>query len=128
MGRRRILLPAVAVTAAAAVVGVLVGAVTGSESSRDGTAILRNDTGLAPLEVVVRNVDGELIGEGTFEEVFVFDTEFPDRERQCLVAGDGGFVVRAGDGTVLAEHRFSDRAVCSLDELTLRDDGSLTWE
>lgn len=118
-----------AVAAAAAVaVALAAGVLAGCESSRDGTAILRNDSDQAPLGVVVRNVDGELIGEGTFEKVFVFDTEFPDRELQCLVAGDGGFVVRAADGTVLAEHHFADRAVCELDELTLRDDGSLTWK
>lgn len=99
-----------------------------TEASPDGTALLRNATDQAPLEIVVRNADGDLIGEGTFEEVYVFDTQFTNRERQCLVARDGGFEIRSTAGEVVASHSFADRPVCELDELVLQDDGSLVWE
>jgi hypothetical protein len=69
-----------------------------------------------------------LIGEGTFEEVYVFDTQFPDREEQCLVARDGGFEIVDPGGGVIASHSFADRPVCELEELALREDGSLVWQ
>jgi hypothetical protein len=100
----------------------------GCEASPDGTALLRNATDHASLEIVLRDTAGRRHAGGTLDGVYVFDTQFTDRERQCLVARDGGFTVLRPDGEVVASHRFADRPVCELDELVLEDDGSLVWE
>ncbi len=116
------------VSAAAAVLtlGTLVAGCT--EASRQGTALLRNATDQAPLKIVVRDPQGRRTADGTFEKIYVFDTQFTNRERQCLVARDGGFQVLGPDGEVIASHSFADRPVCELDELVLKDDGSLVWK
>jgi hypothetical protein len=100
----------------------------GCEASREGTALLRNATDQASLEVVLRDSAGQRYAGGLLEEVYVFDTQFTNREMQCLVGRDGGFEVRRLNGEVIASHRFDDRPVCELDELVLEDDGSLVWE
>jgi hypothetical protein len=61
------------------------------------------------------------------DPAFRFDTQFTDRERQCLVAGDGSFEVRDSRGTVLVQHDFADRPVCERDVLALIGDGDLVW-
>jgi hypothetical protein len=100
----------------------------GCEASREGTALLHNATDQASLEIVLRDPAGQRYAEGTLEEVYVFDTQFTNREKQCLVGRDGGFEVLRPNGEVIASHRFDDRPVCELDELVLEDDGSLVWE
>ena len=60
---------------------------------------------------------GRALMDGALDPSFRFDTQFTDRERQCLVAGDGSFEVRDADGAVLVEHDFADRPVCEHDEL-----------
>lgn len=108
---------------------VLVVATAGcTPASREGTAELHNASDQAPLEVVVRDPEGRRTAGGPFEKVYVFDTQFTDRKRQCLVARDGGFAVLGPDGQVIASHSFADRAVCELDEVVLEPDGSLVWK
>ncbi|MFC7358894.1 hypothetical protein [Nocardioides astragali] len=109
---------------AAAVVTLMAGC---TEASPEGTAVLRNATGEDSFEVVIRDLEGRRTAGGTLEDVYIFDTQFTDRERQCLEAGDGGFEVVDGADVVFASHDFADRPVCELDEIVLKDDGSLTW-
>ena len=52
---------------------------------------------------------------------FRFDTQDPERKRQCLVDGDGSFQVRDSTGNVLVEHDFADRPVCEREELDVTD-------
>ena len=100
---------------------------SGCPASDDGTALLTNETGRDDLRVFVKDRAGRAFIERALDPTFRFDTQFPDRERQCLVAGDGSFEVRDSVGTVLVEHDFADRAVCEHDELELTDDGDLVW-
>lgn len=65
--------------------------------------------------------------DAAFDPAFRFDTQFTDRERQCLVAGDGSFEVRGSDGEVLIEHDFADREVCEHEELMVNEDLELVW-
>jgi len=58
---------------------------------------------------------------------YTFDTQFPERERQCYVASDGSFEVRRADGSVLAQHDFADRPVCEREEIIVTSDGDLVW-
>ena len=70
---------------------------------------------------------GRPLMDGALDPDFRFDTQDPDRDRQCLVAGDGSFEVRGADGVVLIEHDFADREVCEHDELVVTDDLKLVW-
>lgn len=103
-------------------------ACTGGEASDDGTALLRNETGRDGLRVYVLDGAGRPWMDGDLDPFFRFDTQDPDRERQCLVAGDGSFEVRDSDGTVLVEHDFADRPVCEHDELEVTGDRELVWD
>jgi hypothetical protein len=103
-------------------------ACTGSEASNDGTALLLNETGRKHLRVFVRDGAGRPLREAALDPAFRFDTQFTDRDRQCLVSGDGSFEVRDADGVVLAEHDFADRPVCEHDELKFTDDLEVVWE
>ena len=104
----------------------LLAACTGSESN-DGTALLTNTSSRDALRVVVLDGDGEPFREAALDPAFRFDTQFPDRERQCLVAGDGAFEVRDADGTVIVRHDFADREICEHEELEITDDLELEW-
>ena len=114
--RRIVLVPALAVCLSAC------------PASDDGTALLRNETGSDGVRVVVRDAAGRPFTDRALDPVFRFDTQFTDRERQCLVGGDGSFEVRDAGGTVLVEHDFADRAVCEHDELAVTDDLELVWD
>ena len=107
--------------------GLLAGC-TGGEASRDGTATLRNGTDVASYDVVIRDPGGRRTAGGTLEKVYVFDTQFTDRERQCLVEQDGGFDVVTTGGKVVVSHAFADRPVCEGDEVVLGRDGALDWQ
>jgi hypothetical protein len=109
-----------------AVVALAVG-VTACEASDDGTALLRNETGRTDLRVLVRDGAGRPLMDRALDPAFRFDTQFTDRERQCLVSGDGSFEVRDGDGAVLIQHDFADRPVCERDELEVSADLELVW-
>ncbi len=61
------------------------------------------------------------------KDVYVFDTQDPDRERQCYVASDGYFEMLRADGSVVVHHDFADRPVCEREEITLEADGDLVW-
>lgn len=111
----------------AAAVAVLTLTAGCTEASPEGTAVLRNATDEDTFEVVIRDPEGRRTAGGTLEDVYIFDTQFTDRERQCLETVDGGFEVVDGAGDVFASHSFADRPVCELDEIVLKDDGSLTW-
>ena len=65
--------------------------------------------------------------DAPLDPYFRFDTQDPERKRQCLVAGDGSFEVRDSAGTVLVEHDFADRPVCEHDELDVTADLKLLW-
>jgi hypothetical protein len=103
-------------------------ACTGGEASDDGTALLRNETGRDGLRIYVLDGAGRPWMDADLDPYFRFDTQFPDRERQCLVAGDGSFEVRDADGAVLVEHDLADRPVCEHDELEVTDDLELVWD
>ena len=100
---------------------------SGCPARDDGTALLTNQTGRDDLRIVVLDGDGRPLTDAALDPVFRFDTQFTDRERQCLVAGDGSFEVRDTNGTVVVEHDFADRAVCEHDEVELNGDGDLVW-
>jgi hypothetical protein len=97
------------------------------EASDDGTALLRNDSGRTDLEVVVLDGAGRAFREGALEPAFRFDTQFTDRERQCLEAGDGSFEIREPDGTVVVRHDFAEHAVCERDVLEISRELQLVW-
>lgn len=99
-----------------------------TEASPEGTALLRNATDEDSFEVVIRDPEGRRTAGGTLEDVYIFDTQFTNRERQCLDDVDGGFEVVDKAGDVVVSHSFADRPVCELDEIVLEDDGSLRWE
>ena len=98
-----------------------------SEASYDGTALLTNMSDRNDLRVVVLDGDGQPFREAALDPAFRFDTQFTDRERQCLVAGDGSFEVRDGHGEVLVRHQFADREVCEHEKLEITDDLELEW-
>jgi hypothetical protein len=124
MTARRRLAPALVL--AGLLSGVLVGC-TGGEASDDGTALLTNTSDRDDLRVVVLDGDGQPFREAALDPAFRFDTQFTDRERQCLAAGDGSFEVRAAAGTVVVRHDFADREVCEHEELEITDDLELEW-
>lgn len=97
------------------------------EASDDGTALLRDETGRDDLRVFVLDGAGRPLRDAALDPAFRFDTQFTDRERQCLVAGDGSFEVRDSSGTVLVAHDFADRPVCERDVLEIVGDGDLVW-
>lgn len=97
------------------------------EASNDGTALLRNESGRIDLRVFVFDGAGRQLMDGALEPAFRFDTQFTDRERQCLLAGDGSFEIREPDGTVVVEHDFANRAVCEREELKVTDELQLVW-
>ena len=99
---------------------------SGCPASDEGTALLINETG-RDLRIVVKDGAGHPFIEAALDPAFRFDTQFPDRERQCLVAGDGSFEVQDSSGTVIVRHDFADRPVCEHDELELTRDGDLVW-
>jgi hypothetical protein len=103
-------------------------ACTGLEASDDGTALVRNETGRKNLRVFVLDGADRPLMDAALDPAYRFDTQFTDRERQCLVAGDGSFEVRDADGAVLVEHDFADRPVCEHDEMEVTDDLELVWE
>ena len=90
-------------------------------------ALLLNETGRDDLRIVVNDGEGRPFIERALDPAFRFDTQFTDRERQCLVAGDGSFEVRDSNGSVVVRHDFADRPVCEHDELELTDHGDLVW-
>ena len=100
---------------------------SGCPARDDGTALLTNETGRDDLRIVVLDGDGRPLTDAALDPVFRFDTQFTDRERQCLVAGDGSFEVRDSNDTVVVEHDFADRAVCEHDELEVSEEGQLLW-
>ena len=100
---------------------------TACPASDDGPALLHNDTGRDDLRVVVLDGAGRPFRDAALDPAFRFDTQFTDRERQCLVAGDGSFEVRDARGALLVEHDFADRPVCEHDELEVTRDGALVW-
>ena len=100
---------------------------TACPASDDGTALLRNETGREDLRVFVVDGAGRPLMDAALDPAFRFDTQFTDRERQCLVAGDGSFEVRDSSGTVLVAHDFADRPVCERDVLEIVGDGDLVW-
>ena len=120
MTARRRLVPALALA------GFLAGC-AGGEASDDGTALLTNTSDRDDLRVIVLDGDGEPFREAALDPAFRFDTQFTDRERQCLVAGDGSFEVRDAAGTVVVRHDFTDREVCEHEELEITDDLELVW-
>ncbi len=73
------------------------------------------------LRVVMLAGDGEPFREAALDPAFRFDTQFPDRERQCLVAKDGSFEVRDAAGTMIVRHDFADREICEHEELEITD-------
>jgi hypothetical protein len=99
-----------------------------TEASDDGTAVLRNESGTSPLQVVITDTEGRVTSQEEMERVYVFDTQFVDRTEQCLVAQDGMVEVVRSDGSVIAAHRFADRPVCERDMLVLGPAGDLTFE
>ena len=106
--------------------GGLVGCI-GGEASNDGTALLTNTSARDDLRVVMLAGDGEPFREAALDPVYRFDTQFTDRERQCLVAGDGSFEVRDAAGTVIVRHDFADRELCEHEELEITGDLKLDW-
>ena len=124
MTARRRLVPALVL--AGLLSGVLVGC-TGGEASDDGTALLTNTSDRDDLRVIVLDGDGEPFRKAALDPAFRFDTQFTDRERQCLVAGDGSFEVRDAAGTVLVRHDFADREVCEHETLEITDVLELAW-
>ena len=70
-----------------------------------------------PLRIFVVDGADRPLMDAALDPAFRFDTQFTDREQQCLVAGDGSFEVRDSSGTVLATHDFAGRGgrgrVCS---------------
>lgn len=109
------------------VLASLLAACTGGEASDDGTALLRNKTGRDGLKVYVLDRAGRPLMDGALDPAFRFDTQDPDRKRQCLTDGDGSFEVRDSAGTALVEHDFADRPVCEHDELDVTADLKLVW-
>lgn len=101
---------------------------TACPASDDGTALLLNETGREDLRVFVLDGAGRPLKDAALDPAFRFDTQFTDRERQCLVAGDGSFEVRDADGAVQVEHDFADRPVCEHDELEVTADLELVWD
>ena len=99
----------------------------GIEANDDGTALLRNETGRGDLRIHVLDGAGRLLMDRALDPVSRFDTQFTDRERQCLVAGDGSFEVLDAAGAAIVEHDFADRPVCERDELTVTDELELVW-
>ena len=99
----------------------------GREAGRDGTADLVNATGRDDLRVVVLDDRGRERYAASLDPAFRLDTQDPRRQRQCLVAGDGGFEVREPDGTVLVHHDFRDREVCERQQIRVGPSGRLTW-
>jgi hypothetical protein len=120
----RDVIPALAL---AGVLSSVLAGCTGGEASDDGTALLTNTSDRGDLRVVVLDGDGQPFREAALDPAFRFDTQFTDRERQCLVAGDGSFEVRDAAGTVLVRHDFADREVCEREALEITDDLELEW-
>lgn len=101
---------------------------SGCEASDVGQAELLNDSGRDDLTVVVVDAKGRDRISNSLEEKVYFDTQWVERELQCLVAEDGHFEVRDADGEVVVRHDFADRPVCERDVIVLGADGSLTWK
>ena len=120
MTARRRLVPALALAC-------FLAGCAGGEASDDGTALLTNTSDRDDLRVIVLDGDGEPFREAALDPAFRFDTQFTDRERQCLVAGDGSFEVRDAAGTVITRHDFADREICEHEELQITDDLELEW-
>ena len=110
----------------ALVLAGLLAACTGCQND-DGTALLTDTSGRDDLRVVVFDRSGQPFREAALDPAFRFDTQFTDRERQCLVAGDGSFEVRDADGTVVVRHDFADREICEHEELEITDALELEW-
>ena len=102
-------------------------ACTASEASDDGTALLRNESGRDDVRIFVLDGADRPFLDAALDPAYRFDTQFTDRERQCLVAGDGSFEVRDAAGRVLIDHDFADRPVCEHDVLEVTDDLELAW-
>ncbi|HXH79373.1 hypothetical protein [Nocardioides sp.] len=112
-----------------AITSVAVTLLSACEPINEGEAFLLNETGEQGMRVVVRRPDGVRQEGGRLEEVYSFDTQWveSDRELQCYVASDGYFEVVRRDGTVFVRHEFADRRVCEKEEITLEADGELVW-
>ncbi len=96
-------------------------------ASNDGTALLLNETGSKGVRILVLDGAGRPLTDQALDPAFSFDTQFTNRERQCLVDGDGSFELRDADGAVLVEHDFADRPVCEHDEMAVTEDLELVW-
>lgn len=112
------------VGAAVACIAVLL---AGCQERQEGEAFLLNDTGEEGMTVAVHRPDGHVLEDGRLEELYSFDTQWTNRERQCYVASDGYFEVVRPDGTVFVRHDFADRPVCDKEKITLEADGDLVW-
>ena len=99
----------------------------GCQAPDVGRAVLRNESGKGDLKVAVIDPQGRSAIPKTMDVKVYFDTQFMNRELQCLVAEDGHFEVREPDGDLVVSHDFADRQVCEHDVIVLGPDGSLTW-
>jgi hypothetical protein len=106
---------------------LLAGCGLGGEAGPQGTATLLNETGRDDLRVFVHDGDGRPLTDGSLDPGFKLDTQFVDRDEQCLTDGDGGFEIREPDGSVLVRHEFADRPVCDQEEIDVLPDGELVW-
>lgn len=104
---------------------VLVG---GCQAPDVGQAEVVNASGRTGLTLVVVDADGEDRLTSSLDEHAYLDTQWVDREEQCLVERDGWFEVRDAAGEVVVRHDFADRPVCEGDVLTLGEGGTLTWD
>jgi len=110
---------------ALALVGVVLA--VGCEGPRV-EAEVRNESGRDGLTAVVVDAQGLDSFTSTMDEVAYLDTQWVDREQQCLVEEDGHLEIRDADGDVIVRHDFADRPVCDGDVGVLGEDGTLTWE
>ena len=102
--------------------------VSGCDAPDVGQVELLNDSGRDDLTVVVVDAKGRDRISSSLEEKVYFDTQWVERDLQCLVGEDGHFEVRDADGEVVVRHDFADRPMCERDVIVLGADGSLTWE
>jgi hypothetical protein len=112
-----------------ALVGILGVVLAGGCQAADvGQAELLNESGKGDLTVVVVDAEGLDSYTTVLDDNAYLDTQWVDRELQCLVEEDGHLEIRDAAGDVLVRHDFADRPVCEGDVIVLGEDGSLTWE
>ena len=101
---------------------------SGCEAPDTGQAELLNESGRGDLEMVIVDTKGRARVTYPLDEKAYLDTQWVERELQCLVAEDGHFEVRDSAGEMIVRHDFADRPVCEGDVIVLGPDGSLTWQ